>query len=255
MIRWKISMDLNKRIVSINKISEAGPANAFWPVVFTAGCNLRCPYCLNSYIVESPKKLLTMSMEQVLAKLDEWGEEGVMISGGEPCLPNEDCTISDLVKALAVNGRKVGISTNGSYPDILKSLLDENLLSFVALDCKFGPTCKFTNEKKAVMIGACLGMHDDMYESLMVVHNWHNQCPEAQSEIRMTMYPPLVEEADVVQVGKFIHPKSRLILQQYRENQAFRDKPAVKPYPEEEIERIKTLIGSSDKFPVEIRWP
>jgi pyruvate-formate lyase-activating enzyme len=37
-------------IVGMNMVAEAGYPNVVCPVIFLSGCNLRCPYCLNSSI-------------------------------------------------------------------------------------------------------------------------------------------------------------------------------------------------------------
>ena len=42
------------KIVSMSRLSEANPEGCFWPVIFTEGCNLRCPYCINSTSIVEP---------------------------------------------------------------------------------------------------------------------------------------------------------------------------------------------------------
>ena len=81
--------------------------------LFTGGCNLRCPYCHNSELLEG--EMPSQDMEEVMAYLDARKGilDGVVISGGEPCLQ------SDLVPFLArlkEKGLLVKLDTNGCFP-------------------------------------------------------------------------------------------------------------------------------------------
>ena len=72
----------------------------------------------------------------------------------------------------------------------------------------------------------------------------------------MTMYPPLVGQDDVFSVAKRVHPKSKLVLQNYRKNKQFNGEiNPVEPYPDEEISRIRSLVENCIGVKTEIRWP
>lgn len=101
--------------------------------LFTGGCNLRCPYCHNSELLEG--EMPSQDMEEVMAYLDvrKGILDGVVISGGEPCLQ------SDLVPFLArlkEKGLLVKLDTNGCFPDRLEEILDAHLVDYVAMDWK-----------------------------------------------------------------------------------------------------------------------
>jgi len=244
---------LNRRFVAINRISESGPNEKFWPVVFLDGCNLRCPYCLNESIVQLSGTPEYIPAHEILGHLEIWGEEGCMISGGEPCVPHTDCDIKDVVKFLSKVSKQIGIATNGSFPQILKSLIDEKLVSYVALDCKFSPVSSnrcFKSNSIQAKSDFCLKVK----ESLDLLKQWHTENSNAMSEVRTTVYPGLIEEDDIVEIGKLVHEKSVWVLQQYRQHAAFGSDPVV-PYAKERLMSLHQLAKASCSSNVLLRWP
>jgi pyruvate formate lyase activating enzyme len=113
-----------------------------WPgkissVIFVPGCNFTCPFCHNRDLVESDRvaKLQSFKEEEILKDLKERRKwvDGVVVTGGEPTLqPN----LGKFLKRLKGLGFETMIETNGSRPEIIKRLLEEGLLDFVAMDYK-----------------------------------------------------------------------------------------------------------------------
>jgi len=104
-------------------------------VVFTQGCNFRCPYCHNPELVlpelfasTVPEEILFAFLEERIGQLD-----AVVISGGEPTLQSGLIPFIRKVKAL---GYKVKLDTNGSNPDVVADCVEEKLLDYVAMDIK-----------------------------------------------------------------------------------------------------------------------
>jgi len=104
-------------------------------IIFTRGCNFKCEYCHNSGFIKNDKRPGLFSEEEVLDYLKERKKtlEAVVISGGEPTIQKDLDKFIRKVKGL---GYRVKLDTNGSNPVILKRLLDENLLDYVAMDIK-----------------------------------------------------------------------------------------------------------------------
>jgi len=108
-------------------------------VVFLLNCNFRCKYCYNvdllseANFAKSSRKLYNMT--KVLDYLTDHKKmlEGVVISGGEPCL---DSSLIDFIMRIKAIGLLVKLDTNGSNPDLLKTLLDNNMIDYVAMDIK-----------------------------------------------------------------------------------------------------------------------
>ena len=106
--------------------------------LFTAGCNLRCPFCHNSILVPSDtdQPLDEADILDFLTKrrglLD-----GVCITGGEPLMHPELETFLEKVRALS--SYYIKLDTNGTFPRQLRHLIDRNLLDMVAMDIKNTP--------------------------------------------------------------------------------------------------------------------
>ena len=103
-------------------------------VVFTGGCQFRCPFCYNSELVLRHGEMADIAPALVIEHLE--GHPGcygaVHITGGEPTLH----PISGFAARCRALGLRVGLSTNGSCPERLGRLLDLKLLAFVAMDVK-----------------------------------------------------------------------------------------------------------------------
>jgi len=102
-------------------------------IVFTKGCNFRCPFCFNRDLVLD--KTPTVSQSTILAFLKKRKGilDGVVLTGGEPLLQEN---LEQFIKKVRRLGFKVKLDTNGTSPDLLKDLLERKLVDYVALDYK-----------------------------------------------------------------------------------------------------------------------
>jgi len=114
-----------------------------WPgtvccVVFFVGCNMRCRYCFNSPILEFDDRFLC-DLEDVYTELEEqrFLIDGVIATGGEPTLQPE--ALRALAKWTKSHQLRFGLMTNGTRPAILRDLLSERMLDYVAVDIKTVP--------------------------------------------------------------------------------------------------------------------
>jgi len=108
-------------------------------VLFLSGCNFACPYCHNPDLARgTPPPASRIRLETVFKFLEKRRGmlDGVVISGGEPTLESRLSEICTRIKRL---GFQVKLDTNGSRPDILARLFDENRLDYVAMDIKAPP--------------------------------------------------------------------------------------------------------------------
>lgn len=105
-------------------------------VVFTQGCNYRCPWCHNGPLVPlAGDPSLRIGEDEVLSLLLERRNRvgSLVVTGGEPTLQLALPRFLRRVKALGVD---VKLDTNGSRPDVVRQLLKERLLDYVAMDVK-----------------------------------------------------------------------------------------------------------------------
>ena len=106
-------------------------------VVWTVGCNLRCPFCYNGELVlpELARGLPRLDPREVLAGLAtrKGFLDGLVITGGEPTLQPGLLEFAREVRSL---GLAVKLDTNGTRPQVLAELLDRGVVDYVALDVK-----------------------------------------------------------------------------------------------------------------------
>ena len=104
--------------------------------VFTFGCNFRCPFCHNaSLVLANRADDFTISEEEFFSFLQKRRGilEGVCITGGEPTLQPD---LPDFIRKVKALGYAVKLDTNGYRPAVLKALVAEGLLDYVAMDIK-----------------------------------------------------------------------------------------------------------------------
>lgn len=99
---------------------------------------MRCPFCHNMDIVEASEKEGDIEEEEVLEVLSKRAKilDGVCITGGEPTLYPE---LPDFIGKIKNLGLKVKLDTNGTNPEVVKSLYNKGLIDYVAMDIKSSP--------------------------------------------------------------------------------------------------------------------
>lgn len=169
-------------------------------IVFTRGCDLRCPYCHNPGTHED----LTgqdLSERDVLGFLDRRrGKLGaVVVSGGEPCLQGD---LAEFLRELKERGLSVKLDTNGTRPAVLANLLGRGLVDFLAMDLKDLPRryAQWLGEVPAMRLEASLAL---VRES-GVAH-----------EFRTTVVAPRLDLARLREMGGLV-AGSRWVLQEAR---------------------------------------
>ena len=103
--------------------------------IFTGACNFRCPFCHNAELVLNPSSQPIIPEEEILTHLKKRQgiTKGVCITGGEPTLQKD---LKDFVKKLKELDLKVKLDSNGYKPEVLKDLVKEGLLDYIAMDVK-----------------------------------------------------------------------------------------------------------------------
>jgi len=122
-------------IAGMQKLSLVDYPEKVACTLFTGGCNLRCPFCHNSELMEGP--MPSVDIDSVWQYLD--GRKGILdavvVSGGEPCMqPN-----LPFLRELKKRNLLVKLDTNGCYPDVLKQALNDGFIDYVAMDLKSDP--------------------------------------------------------------------------------------------------------------------
>ena len=104
-------------------------------IVFTPGCNFRCPFCHNASLVTHIDKDTYLDVNEVMDYLKKRQGllDGVVITGGEPLLQDG---IEDFISEIKALGYAVKLDTNGSFPEKLISVVEKGLVDYVAMDIK-----------------------------------------------------------------------------------------------------------------------
>ena len=103
-------------------------------IIFTQGCNYKCPYCQNSGLIDHSNEDL-IDEEEIFKYLDKIKGiiDGIVISGGEPTIQKDLKTFMKKVKDL---GFLVKLDTNGSNPNLVEEIINEGLVDYIAMDIK-----------------------------------------------------------------------------------------------------------------------
>jgi len=135
---------LDSRVIyDITKFTTLDFPDNLASILWFSGCNMRCPYCYNAPIVFDKGQI---SLQEVLdfLKTRQNRLSGVVLSGGE-------CTnypyLKEFAKEIKSLNFKIKIDTNGLNPSLIKELMEENLVDYIALDYK-APKEKFENITK-----------------------------------------------------------------------------------------------------------
>jgi len=119
----------------LQKVSLIDYPNKVASVLFTPGCNLRCPFCHNWRIAVDPKP--PFLQEAVALRILESRKkyvDAVVVTGGEPTMHKE---LPKFLAKLKKRGFQVKLDTNGFYPEVLEECLA--YVDYVALDLKTSP--------------------------------------------------------------------------------------------------------------------
>jgi len=199
--------------------------NKISSVLYTPGCNLRCPFCHNWRIVLDPKPPFLSETEAInILENRKKYIDAVVITGGEPTMYDD---LPNFILKLKKKGFQVKLDTNGFYPEVLRACLP--FVDYVALDIK-------TTPEKYITLGA-KNTINLLYTINMLKKG------KIPYEFRTTIVPELITVEDVPQIGELIVGGSKLFLQQYNsEDTLDKEYKKIEPYSTEEIKKIaKTL--------------
>lgn len=171
--------------------------------LFTGGCNFRCPFCHNALLVLDLDENYTILEEEVLAFLKKRQGllDGVCVTGGEPLI-NKD--IGDFLSKVKELGFKIKLDTNGTNPALLKELVSQNLVDYVAVDIKNSP------EKYAETVGLKSFDMSTINETVNFLMNG-----SVDYEFRTTVTKQFHTEKSMEEAARFIRGAKRYFLQNF----------------------------------------
>lgn len=122
------------RIAGFQKLTLLDFPNRVACIIFTQGCNYKCPYCHNSGLL-GHKDIELIDENEIFSYLNKRKGviDGLVISGGEPTIQKDLLIFMKRVKDL---GFQIKLDTNGSNPDVVEEIIRENLVDYIAMDIK-----------------------------------------------------------------------------------------------------------------------
>src|SRR6056297_762247 len=161
--------------------------------VFLAGCNFRCPFCYSSELVipEKIEKQPEIEEKEFFDFLEKRKGllKGVVVCGGEPTIHSE---LKEFIKKIKEKDYKVKLDTNGSNPEMIKKLIEDDLLDYIAMDVKA------PKEKYSKVTGVDVDP-EKIEESINLIKE-----SNVGHEFRTTVVPTLLNKEDIVKIGKWI---------------------------------------------------
>lgn len=150
-------------------------------IVWFSGCNMRCGYCHNPQIVRGKGR---GTAEEVLAFLKKRQGllDGVVLSGGEASVYSGLFCFMQKIRDL---GYSIKLDTNGLRPEIIRNLLDNGFLNYIAIDYKAPP------DKFKKVTGVAKFQH--FSETLSILCGQEN----TPFEVRTTVHTGLMDESDI----------------------------------------------------------
>lgn len=179
--------------------------------IFLGGCNFRCPFCHNMNLVLNPQNEPVISEEELMKFLTarQGILDGVCITGGEPTLHKD---LPDLVRKIRALGYSIKLDTNGSNPRLLKELVEDGLLDYVAMDIKSAPG------RYARVCGLDVMDFTEIHESIRFLLSGF-----VPYEFRTTVVNPYHTPEVMEEIGRLIQGADRYFLQSFVDSDFVRD--------------------------------
>ena len=185
-------------------------------VIFTQGCNFRCPWCHNGHLLSSDlEREKLIPEEEVLARLEARKVQvpGIVVSGGEPTVQPD---LTEFLQKLKDMGMEVKLDTNGSRPDLLKLFFERHLVDFVAMDIK-APWSGY-----ARLVGLKTLPTERLRESVRLI-----AASGVEHQFRTTRVDPLLDADDYEEILRQIPEGSPHVWQKFRPEYSL--DPALRP--------------------------
>lgn len=205
--------------------------------VFLIGCNFRCQYCYSSELVlpEKIKRQPKIPQKEFFDFLKERKGflEAVVVCGGEPTIHRE---LPGFIKKIKSLGYSVKLDTNGSNPSMLKTLIQDKLIDYVAMDIK-------APKEKYQEVGGRKIKVEDIERSIGILKE-----NKVDYEFRTTVVPTLLDKKDILKIVKWIQPGEGLppkyYLQGFRPEKTVNPKfEKIKPYSQDYLLEIRKIIA------------
>ncbi len=172
--------------------------------LFTGNCNFRCGFCHNSSLVNDYENLSAYSQDEIFDYLKKRIVllDGVCITGGEPTLNKDLPTLCEKIKEI---GYSIKLDTNGTNPQMVKSLFNDGLIDYCAMDIK----------NNRASYGEIIGIKN--YDTSKVEQTVEFFLSgKVDYEFRTTLIKEYHMEENIKNIGQWIKGAKKYFLQKFR---------------------------------------
>jgi pyruvate formate lyase activating enzyme len=217
------------QIYGLNKLTLLDYPEHLAATIFCGGCNLRCPFCQNASLVTKLQTQVVHPTDEILDYLKKRRGtlEGVCITGGEPTIYED---LPDFIKKLKDLGYNVKLDTNGTNPAMLKALIEDKLIDYVAMDIKNSP------DKYPVTTGIYNLQLKLVEESVSFLLS-----SVPAYEFRTTIVKEYHTEDDMLAIGKWIEGAHAYFLQGFQDTGDL-ILPGLHPHSKETMQLFLNLV-------------
>jgi len=219
------------RIGGFQKFSLIDYPGYLSAIVFTQGCNMRCPYCHNPGLVDPDRFGKTISLMEIMEFLKRRINrlDGLVVTGGEPTMQSD---LIDFLKKIKTMGYLVKLDTNGSRPEVIESLLSQDLIDYLAMDIK-APFCKYREVSDSQIDPSLIG------QSIKLIME-----SGRPYEFRTTIVFDQLDKDDILDIGSEIRGAEKYVLQSFsNKNQILNKKKiSLQSYDKSELEEWASFL-------------
>ncbi|OPX18085.1 anaerobic ribonucleoside-triphosphate reductase activating protein [candidate division WOR-3 bacterium 4484_100] len=209
-------------------------------VLFFDKCNFLCPFCQNWELILHSERFPIIEWDTIEKKLKQkkgW-IDAVVLTGGEPLVFKKD--VFELTRRIKGLDLLIKLDTNGSFPEILKTLLKEKLIDYVAMDIK-APL----DERYFKAAGKMIELNK-LKSSIEILMQG-----SVEYEFRTTCVPGLINKEIIKKMGESIRGAKRWVLQQYVPDNAYKEeyrklKVFTKKEAEQFLEDARTYVSNTE---------
>lgn len=200
-------------------------------IVFTQGCNFRCPYCHNPELIDAKRSGSDgLEEEEILSFLErrQGKLEAVTITGGEPLL---QAGLEDFLLKVKGLGYLAKLDTNGSFPQRLEKILESKTVDYIAMDIKTSLDKYESVVRKKVETGQIL-------KSIRLIMD-----SGLDYEFRTTVVKPFFEKDDFIKIGQLVKDCRLYVLQGFVASKMLDDECLdMHSYSDEELASFKQIM-------------
>jgi pyruvate formate lyase activating enzyme len=205
-------------------------------MVYTVGCNFRCPYCHNPELVNETVENLIPDGDVLDFLSQRKGIlDGIVITGGEPTMHGQN--LLDFISKVKNLGFKVKLDSNGTNPEFLTRVIDDNLIDYIAMDIK-SPLSKYSQTvARAVNI-------DSIKKSIEILIK-----SNIDYEFRTTVVKSLINISDFEEIGNEIKGAKKYFIQKFIPTKILNPQFIKKvSYSDEELLEIQKIMSKYVKY-------